>query len=127
MEPVGDSDQQSRKLELLQAINQEHFDRTQHPPIDGMIQSMELAFRMQREAPGVMNLDDEPAHVLDLYGIGTEATDNYGRQCLLARRFAEAGVRYIQVSTPNVWDQHSNLVKAHTANALAVDKPSPDF
>ena len=50
-------------------------------------------------------------------------TDNYGRQCLLARRFAEAGVRYIQVSTPNVWDQHSDLVKGHTKNAAAVDRP----
>jgi hypothetical protein len=119
----GDSAGQMRKLDLLQAMNREHFERTRHAPIEGMIQSMELAFRMQREAPGVMDIEHEPAHIKALYGIGNETTDNYGRQCLLARRFAEAGVRYIQVSTPNVWDQHSNLVSGHTKNAAAVDRP----
>ncbi|WP_395740174.1 DUF1501 domain-containing protein [Prosthecobacter sp.] len=119
----GDSDQQQRKMKLLQAMNREHYERTHHAPVEGMIQSMELAFRMQREAPGVMDIEHEPEHIKALYGIGNATTDNYGRQCLLARRFAEAGVRYIQVSTPNVWDQHSNLVKGHTANAAAVDRP----
>lgn len=119
----GDPSAQERKLSLLQAMNRDHLERTRHAPVEGMIQSMELAFRMQREAPGVMDFKDEPQHVLDLYGIGQEPTDNYGRQCLLARRFAEAGVRYIQVSTPNVWDQHSNLVAGHTKNAAAVDRP----
>lgn len=119
----GDPSQQIRKIELLQAMNREYLARTQHAPVEGMIKSMELAFRMQQEAPGVMDMSDEPQHIRDLYGIGQEATDNYGRQCLLARRFAEAGVRYIQVSTPNVWDQHSNLVQGHTKNAAAVDRP----
>lgn len=119
----GDPAQQSRKIKLLQSMNREHLARTQHAPVEGMIQSMELAFRMQQEAPGVMDMSDEPQHIRELYGIGQEATDNYGRQCLLARRFAEAGVRYIQVSTPNVWDQHSNLVQGHTKNAAAVDRP----
>ena len=119
----GDSERQLRKMKLLQAMNQEQFERTRHAPIEGMIQSMELAFRMQREAPGVMDIEHEPEHIKSLYGIGNETTDNYGRQCLLARRFAEAGVRYIQVSTPNVWDQHSNLVGGHTKNAAAVDRP----
>lgn len=119
----GDAAAQQRKMSLLQAMNREHLERTRHAPIEGMIQSMELAFRMQREAPGVMDLSGEPRHILDLYGIGREPTDNYGRQCLLARRFAEAGVRYIQVSTPNVWDQHSNLVGGHSKNAAAVDRP----
>jgi uncharacterized protein DUF1501 len=123
LDASGDSEQQRRKMNLLQAMNREHFERTRHAPVEGMIQSMELAFRMQREAPGVMDIEHEPEHIKDLYGIGNAVTDNYGRQCLLARRFAEAGVRYIQVSTPNVWDQHSNLVKGHTANAAAVDRP----
>jgi hypothetical protein len=123
LDACGDSAAQARKLELLQAMNREHFARTRHAPVEGMIQSMELAFRMQREAPGVMDIENEPAHIQALYGIGNEVTDNYGRQCLLARRFAEAGVRYIQVSTPNVWDQHSNLVSGHTKNAAAVDRP----
>jgi hypothetical protein len=119
----GDPSRQVQKIELLQAMNREHLARTQHAPVEGMIKSMELAFRMQQEAPGVMDMNTEPEHIRALYGIGQEPTDNYGRQCLLARRFAEAGVRYIQVSTPNVWDQHSNLVQGHTKNAAAVDRP----
>lgn len=119
----GGHSAQRRKLDLLQAMNREHLERTRHAPVEGMIESMELAFRMQNAAPEVMNLDAEPPHIQALYGIGNDVTDNYGRQCLLARRFAEAGVRYIQVSTPNVWDQHSNLVAGHTKNAAAVDRP----
>lgn len=114
---------QERKLQLLRQMNEEHLMRTQHPQVEGMIESMEMAFRMQSAAPPVIDIGDEPESVQELYGIGEKATDNYGRQCLLARRFAEAGVRYIQVSTPNVWDQHSNLVGGHTRNSKAVDKP----
>ncbi len=115
---------QQRKLELLQAMNRDHLDRTHYAPVEGMIKSMELAFRMQTAAPPVIEINDEPDHIRQLYGIGSGAvTDNFGRQCLLARRFAEAGVRYIQVSTPNVWDQHGGLKKDHEKNSLAVDKP----
>ena len=114
---------QRQKLDLLQAMNRERLQRTPDPGIEGLIESMELAFRMQSEAPPVMNMGAEPDHIKALYGIGEKTTDNYGRQCLLARRFAEAGVRYIQVSTPNVWDQHGNLKGGHAKNAAAVDKP----
>ena len=114
---------QQRKLEFLQTMNREHLDRTRYAPVEGMIEAMELAFRMQSAAPPVIGIDDEPEHIRALYGIGTEATDNFGRQCLLARRFAEAGVRYLQVSTPNVWDQHGGLKGGHQKNSLAVDKP----
>ncbi len=114
---------QRRKLQLLKEMNQEHFDRTQHPQVEGMIESMEMAFRMQKAAPPVVGIDEETESIRQLYGIGDEATDNFGRKCLLARRFAEAGVRYIQVSTANVWDQHGGLKKGHSKNAKAVDKP----
>jgi hypothetical protein len=123
LDASSDPSSQRRKIDLLQAMNREHLLRSRHAPVEGMIQSMELAFRMQMAAPEVTSLDSEPARILDLYGIGQPKTDTYGRQCLLARRLAEAGVRYIQVSTPNVWDQHSNLVKGHSANAAAVDRP----
>jgi hypothetical protein len=122
MDAAADISQQQRKLGLLESMNREHLARTQHAPVEGMIAAMEMAFRMQTEAPSVMNTDQEPEHVKALYGIGDKVTDTYGRQCLLARRFAEAGVRYIQVSTPNVWDQHSNLYDRHQANAEAVDR-----
>lgn len=116
-------DVQAKKLAFLQKMNREHYERTKYAPVEGMIQSMEMAYRMQASAPPVIDTKDEPEHIKEMYGIGTKETDTYGRQCLMARRFAEAGVRYIQVSTPNVWDQHGGLVKGHTKNALAVDKP----
>jgi hypothetical protein len=78
---------------------------------------------MQRAAPEVLRIDDEPEHVRRLYGIGDKETDNFGRQCLLARRLAEAGVRFIQVSSGNVWDQHGKLREGHAKNALATDRP----
>ncbi|MBM83214.1 MAG: sulfatase [Planctomycetaceae bacterium] len=123
LKPLSSDSVQARKLAFLQQINRKHFDRTKHKPIEGMIRSMEMAFRMQSSAPPVIDMSEEPEHIRKQYGIGEKATDNYGRQCLLARRFAEAGVRHIQVSTPNVWDQHSNLQSGHTKNSLAVDKP----
>jgi len=123
LQPQSPDSVQSRKLELLLQMDREHFQRTQYAPVEGMIRSMEMAFRMQSSAPPVIDLSEEPEHIQDMYGIGVEETDNYGRQCLLARRFAEAGVRYIQVSTPNVWDQHSGLKSGHEKNAKAVDKP----
>jgi hypothetical protein len=114
---------QRKKLELLQAMNRERLARAPHPGIEGLIESMELAFRMQSEAPPVLDMAKESEHIKSLYGIGESKTDNYGRQCLLARRLAEAGVRFIQVNTPNVWDQHGNLKGGHAKNAAAVDKP----
>ena len=92
-----------------------------------MIDSFELAFRMQMHAPGILDLSRETKETLRLYGIGEKETDNFGRQCLMARRLAEAGVRYVQVNygdnTANpAWDQHSNLPK-HADHARAVDKP----
>ncbi len=118
-----DSKVQQQKLNLLQAMNRDHLARTGHAPIEGMINSMELAFRMQSAAPPVMDIDDEPEHIQKLYGIDDETTENYGRQCLLARRFAEAGVRFIQVSTPYSWDQHGNLKDGHQKNCDKVDRP----
>src|SRR6185437_4576997 len=91
------------------------------------IVAFELAHRMQMNAPQVLDLGGETRETLRLYGIGERATDNFGRQCLMARRLAEAGVRYLQVTygdnTDNpAWDQHSNLPK-HADHALAVDQP----
>jgi len=113
-----------RQLELLQRLNREHLLRSgPDGQIEGAIESYELAFRMQRAAPEVMRIEDEPEAVRSLYGIGQKETDNFGRQCLLARRFAEAGVRFIQVSSGNVWDQHGKLREGHAKNALATDQP----
>jgi uncharacterized protein (DUF1501 family) len=78
---------------------------------------------MQGEAPEVMDLSGESAATLERYGIGVAETDNFGRQCLMARRFAEAGVRFVQCTHSYKWDQHGDLVRDHTKNAREVDKP----
>ncbi|MEQ1830037.1 MAG: DUF1501 domain-containing protein, partial [Pirellula sp.] len=80
-------------------------------------------FRMQSTIPHVMNLDDETKETFSLYGINDGTTDNFGRQCLLARKFAESGVRYIQVSTDYTWDHHKELKKGIVAESAKVDRP----
>jgi hypothetical protein len=119
---------QQAQLDLVQALNREQARL--HPgdtELDAVIDSYELAFRMQRHAPEVLDLSRETQSTLDMYGIGAEPTDDYGRRCLMARRLAEAGVRYIQVNyTDNSnnppWDQHQDMPK-HATHAAAVDKP----
>jgi len=126
--PAETNSNQQRQLDLLRRLNQEQSQGHEDDDrLAATMQAYELAFRMQTHAPEVMNVANEPQSVLEMYGIGEKATDEFGRQCLLARRFAEAGVRYIQVSysdlkdTPR-WDQHSNI-KEHATHALATDKP----
>jgi hypothetical protein len=111
----------------LQALNREQVKEHRDSELDAVIGSFELAFRMQNAAPEILDLSKESKETLALYGVGEKATDNFGRQCLMARRLAEAGVRYIQVNygdnTANpAWDQHSNLPK-HADHARAVDRP----
>lgn len=120
--------EQQRQLEFLRVVNRQQMERAQHADeFEGVIKSYELAFRMQDEAPSVMDLATESKETLKMYGIGEKATDDFGRQCLMARRMAEAGVRYTQItygdngSNPR-WDQHSNMPK-HMDHALATDKP----
>ena len=114
---------QHRQLEMLHEMNKRHFEKSQDPQLDGVIRSYELAARMQGVAPELIDLSNESERTRNLYGMDRKETLDFGHRCLLARRFCEAGVRYIQVSTPYVWDQHNNLVKGHTRNALSVDKP----
>ena len=100
---------------------------TAHDPlVEARLKSFELAFRMQTEMPVVEDISGETRQTLALYGLDNPVTADFGRQCLLARRFAEAGVRFIQVthSDPKVqWDQHGDLLKGHQEKAAEVDKP----
>jgi hypothetical protein len=112
---------QDRHIDFIKAIDEAHS-------ADAELNEMELAFRMQTEAPDLLDIDNESEATRKLYGIGNDHTDDFGRALLLARRFSEAGVRYITVNhaTPrygNLWDQHSELAKGHRGNANAVDKP----
>ena len=119
---------QARQLDLLRELNAEQLRRTPgDAELEAVVNSYELAWRMQNNVPDLLDLSKETPETHALYGIGEKTTDNFGRQCLMARRLAEAGVRYIQVTygdnTANpAWDQHSNLPK-HGEHALAVDKP----
>jgi hypothetical protein len=111
------------QLDLVAALNREKLSQDKHNPIvEGAIENFELAFRMQDAVPEVMNLSQESADTLSLYGINEEPTDGFGRQCLLARRFAEAGVRFIELGH-GTWDQHSNLQTALADNCAETDKP----
>lgn len=121
-------EQARRQFDLLRELNAEQLlQKPGEAELDAVINSYELAWRMQGAAPGVLGMEGESQETLDLYGIGNKATDNFGRQCLLARRLCESGVRFVQVNygdnTNNpAWDQHSNL-KKHGDHALAVDRP----
>ena len=122
--PETPIEMQQRQLEFIQTLNREHLKRAKADnQLEGVIESYELAFRMQTEAPKLTDISGESKATLDLYGIGQTPTDDFGRQCLLARRFAERGVRFIQVSHAFKWDQHNNLRRDHERNALEVDKP----
>ncbi len=113
---------------LLRELNAEQLQRAPgDAEFEAVAGSYELAWRMQRHAPDVLDLSKETAETHRLYGIGAGPTDTFGRQCLMARRLCEAGVRYVQVTygdnTANpAWDQHTNLSK-HGDHARAVDRP----
>ena len=115
-------------FELMLQLNAEQRRRTPgDAELDAVIDSYELAGRMQANAPDVLDLSGESEETLSLYGINREPTDTYGRQCLMARRMVEAGVRYVQVtygdnSANPAWDQHTNMPR-HADHAVKVDKP----
>lgn len=119
-----DSRLQREQLDLIQMLNRDHLNSANSDQgIEGLIANYELAFRMQSSIPTVMNIDDETQETKDLYGIGSTPTDNFGRQCLLARKLAESGVRYIQVSTDYTWDHHKQLKSGIVAESAKVDRP----
>jgi hypothetical protein len=122
---------QSRRdqFDLLQSLNHQQIARrhTNDTELEAALQSYELAWRMQKVAPEVLDFSSESAETKSMYGLDEPETKTYGERCLLARRMCEAGVRFIQVnygdnSANPAWDQHSNLPK-HAKHAKAVDKP----
>lgn len=118
-------DAQRAQLDLVRNLNRHKLDRdVYHPEIEGAIESFELAFRMQDEVPGVLDLRSEPESIMKLYGVGSGLpTDRFGRQCILARRLAEAGVRFIEVTAPVGWDHHFLLKDELTKSCVATDRP----
>ncbi|MGB0597011.1 MAG: DUF1501 domain-containing protein [Rubripirellula sp.] len=121
---------QLKQFQALREFNAAQLaDRPGDQELEAVINSYELAWRMQKSVPDILDLAGEPDHIQRMYGIGigNQATEDFGRQCLMARRLCEAGVRYVQVNYSDNgnnprWDQHSNLEK-HADHALATDQP----
>ncbi|MDZ4830763.1 MAG: DUF1501 domain-containing protein [Phycisphaerae bacterium] len=129
-DPIGNIDNdrfgtksQREQLDLVQRLNKEHLKYAKEDAqVEGVIESYELAFRMQAEVPELMDLTKETKATLEMYGIGAGGNDGFARQCLLARRFAEKGVRFIEV-THGGWDTHRNLRTDLDKQAGEVDRP----
>lgn len=118
------------QLDFVQALNSKHLSlRPDDAHLESVIQSLELGFRMQSSAPELLDLSTETSATLERYqvgrqkeSVGTCRVSDFGRQCLLARRFAEAGVRFIEVNHGS-WDQHKNHRRDLAANCAATDGP----
>ena len=122
---------QRDQLDLLRSMNQSHLESVgRDQALEGRLNSFELAFRMQSTMPAIQDLGSESEATHRQYGIDDPVTENFGRQCLMARRFLEKGVRFVQVTHSDSevqWDQHGNLYQGHTKNAAEVDKPIAGF
>jgi hypothetical protein len=119
-------DRQRSKLALLDQLNREHAaSREQQTELEARIKSYELAFRMQAEAPGTVDLESETLETQQLYGLDQKETATFGRNCLLARRLVERGVRFVQLyhGSGSKWDAHSNIEGNHSGLCREADKP----
>jgi hypothetical protein len=116
---------QRKQIDLVQSMNRDLRQSPGAPidQLDGVIESYELAFRMQGKVPDLLDLKSEPQHVLDAYGVKPGPAGSFARQCLMARRLSEAGVRFVEVCHPG-WDQHNNLHAGLVRNSAATDQPT---
>lgn len=114
---------QRKNLDALQQISKLQLNNdVANSELEALINSYELAFKMQTEVPKILDIQNENKIVLDNYGIGQKPTDNFGKQCLLARKFAEAGVRFIEIGIGS-WDFHTDIEKNMITKCSEVDKP----
>lgn len=123
-DPTASEEGQRRRLDLLRSMNRDLAGRIGgDAQMEGVIESFELAFRMQTESPKLVDLSNESKATLDLYGVGKEPMDRNARACLLARRFVEAGVRFVQV-TMDGWDHHGNIRDGLPKMCAQTDQPT---
>jgi hypothetical protein len=115
---------QRKQLDFIQALNRELAGTRGAPdPVDGIIESYELGFRMQGKVPELLDLSKEPQKVLDAYGVKPGPAGAFARQCLMARRLSEAGVRFVEICQSG-WDHHSNLHKGLIDRCGSIDQPT---
>ena len=123
---IGDGQRkrlQRLELDMLSDVSRRQLARSGHDPeLEDRIATFELAFRMQTEAPSVQNISSESAATKAMYGLNDPVTEDFGRQCLMARRFSESGVRFVQCNS-NGWDHHFDLKNSLTKMCAQVDKP----
>ncbi len=111
-----------KQLDLIQAMNRDYESKPGAPdPVEGVIQSYELAFRMQSKVPDLLDISKEPQHVLDAYGVKPGPDASFARQCLMARRLSEAGVRFVEICQGG-WDHHTNLHAGLIERCRATDQ-----
>ena len=121
--PVYTRAAQRARLDVVRDLNAMHRAATGDPEVDARIASYELAFRMQMAAPELLDFSGESEATLDAYGVNEPATSQFGRNCLLARRLVERGVRFVQL-VHGSWDHHAELEKGIEKECLATDGPS---
>ena len=124
LKPSAQERLQRRQLDLIQAMNRDLAGKASAPEqLEGVIQSYELAFKMQGKVPELLDISKEPKSVLDAYGVKPGPAGSFARQCVMARRLSEAGVRFVEICHPG-WDQHNNLHAGLTRNCAQTDQPT---
>ncbi|MCA9122237.1 MAG: DUF1501 domain-containing protein [Planctomycetaceae bacterium] len=114
---------QRRALDQLAMLNAKHAEQhPEHKELAARMESYELAYRMQTAVPGIIDIDREPEHVRQAYGLDRKETEAFGKQCLMARRLVEEGVRFVQIFSGG-WDSHDYLERGHASRIASVDQP----
>ncbi len=123
LQAASDPRLQRRQLDFIQSLNRQYAQAPGVPDeLEGVIQSYELAFTMQEKVPEILDLSKEPQGVLDAYGVQDGPAGSFARQCLMARKLSEAGVRFVEVCDPG-WDHHNNLHQGLLTRSKSVDQP----
>lgn len=122
-QPFKSREHQRRALDELSFLNHKHLEANggTSDELSARMENYELAYRMQMEVPGVIDLSKETSQTLDMYGLNDPETKTFGRQCLMARRLVESGVRFVQIFTGG-WDSHDYLERGHSSRIRSVDK-----
>ena len=119
-----EKDLERQQIDLIQDFNHDAAAAPGAPDaIDGVIKSYELGFRMQDTVPGLLDISKEPQHVLDAYGVKPGQEGSFARQCLMARRLSEAGVRFVEIRQAG-WDHHTNLHQGLIDQSRMIDQPT---
>ena len=117
-----DLNRQRENLDFLRDLNGHQLGNSENSRLEGLIESYELAFRMQTSVPNTIDISKESPQTLQKYGINDKATAKFGKQCLLAKKFSEAGVRFVEIGHGG-WDMHQNINDNLKKNTTAIDKP----